>query len=419
MSENGDDRPLRILLSAYALSSARGSEPGNSWRLAEGLARAGHQVTVLTSTRYTDEQQVPAELRANLMIEHAHAPAPRLLARGHVGVYAGYRYWQRQSVRTAQELLAGSPNRFDVVHHYSWGSLFWGSPLTALGLPFVFGPVGGGSTSPREMMGLYRPRDRWMERLRAVAGRSLRLNPWARSVVRRSAVVLAANSDTAHLIHRLGGASSLMMPETTPHAWLARAVPDRYSTVRLGSDTISVIWVARLLPRKGVLLAMDIAAKLPPEYVLHVVGDGSELERAQQHAAARGIDNRVVFHGRVPWESLPSLYDSADIMLFTSIRDTTGAQLLEAASTGLPIVAIDHQGVHDYVPMEAGHLEQLDTPETMSAGMAAATVSICSDIERFRAASASARQFAETHRRDAAITTLVAGYRRAIERHRR
>ena len=55
----------------------------------------------------------------------------------------------------------------------------------------------------------------------------------------------------------------------------------------------------------------------------------------------------------------------------------------------------------------------------MSAGMAAAIVSICSDSERFRVASASARQFAETHRREAAITALVAGYRRAIERHRR
>ena len=144
-------RPLNVLLSSYALSPVRGSEPGNSWRLAEGLAIAGHRVTVLTTRLYADEHTPSDHLSANLSFEYVDAPLPRLLNRGQLGVYARYLAWQRKSLRRARALVEAAPDSFDVVHHYSWGSLFWGTPLTRLGLPSVFGPVGGGSTSPREL----------------------------------------------------------------------------------------------------------------------------------------------------------------------------------------------------------------------------------------------------------------------------
>ena len=90
----------------------------------------------------------------------------------------------------------------------------------------------------------------------------------------------------------------------------------------------------------------------------------------------------------------------------------------EAASTGLPIVGINHQGVGDYVPRAAGHLEQLDSPAKMADGMAAAIVELCSDRDRFRSASAAARDFAECHSSDAARSRIERYYRLAIDLHR-
>lgn len=410
MTTASTTRPLRILLSAYALSSVRGSEAGNSWRLAEGLARAGHNVTVLTTPRYPGEHEIPPELAGHLVIKFVEARAPRLLSRGQVGVYADYRAWQHESLRVARALIRNSPFAFDVVHHYSWGSLIWGSPLIALRLPFVFGPVGGGSYSPREMRGLYLWRHRLRESTRDVLGKSVRLNPMARSVVKKATLILSANSDTGRVIRRLGGASLLMMPEATPDAWLARPI-----SARPRDNRNVVIWVARLLPLKGVLLAIDIASLLPSGFQLVVVGDGPEMQRAQRYVALKGLDERVEFRGQVGWETLPELYDAADVMLFTSIRDTTGAQLLEAGSCGLPIVGINHQGIGDYVPQSAGFLAQLGDPELMAAEMASAVVSICSNVELYCSTSSAARAFAESHGAQRSVDEFVGVYLRAID----
>lgn len=41
--------------------------------------------------------------------------------------------------------------RFDIVHHVSWGSLQLGTWMGFLPVPLVFGPVGGGQTAPASL----------------------------------------------------------------------------------------------------------------------------------------------------------------------------------------------------------------------------------------------------------------------------
>lgn len=409
MTTSSPDRALRILLSAYTLSCVRGSEPGNSWRLAEGLARAGHHVTVITTSRYPGEHDVPPDLADRLILNFVDARAIAILRRGQLGVYANYRAWQRHSLVAARALISSSSETFDVIHHYSWGSLFLGSPLAALDLPFVFGPVGGGSTSPNEMKSLYRSVDQWKERFRAAVISSVRLNPITRHVTKRASLILAANSDTADLLNSLGGNSSLMMQDTTPAEWLGAA-----QACRQYIDRSNVIWVARAMPRKGILLAVMVASRLPASFTVHVVGDGKELNRAKVLTKKLGLESRVVFHGLVPWTEVLGMYDLADVMLFTSIRDTFGSQILDAASRGLPVVAIRQQGVGDFVPASAGHLVALDSPAVMAEGMAEAIIDLCSNEDRYRSASAAARSFAEEKSLSFMITELVASYQNAI-----
>ena len=38
---------------------------------------------------------------------------------------------------------------------------------------------------------------------------------------------------------------------------------------------------------------------------------------------------------------------NSDLFIFPSLRDTSGNVVLEAMSQGLPIIAFDHQGMHD------------------------------------------------------------------------
>jgi glycosyltransferase involved in cell wall biosynthesis len=402
-----DEMPLRILLSAYTISPTRGSEPGFAWRLAEGLARAGHQVTVLTTSRYADEQELDPRLGGRLRIL-AVDPTKRRYWRGQAGVYFEYIAWQRESLTAAQHLIAESDRPFDVVHHFTWGSLFWGSPLWRLEIPFVFGPIGGGSTSPKPLRGLYAPKDRMRELLRAGLTRAMTANRRARRTISHAAVTLAANSDTARVIASLGGSGRLLLPDTTPGDWLAAPVIDR------STPGTRVVWVGRAMARKGLPLAIWTIAALPDHFRLRIVGDGPCLPAARSLAAKEGVGDRVEFTGMLPWTKLLETYDGADFILFTSIRDAMGIQLLEAGSRGLPIIGIRHQGVGDFVPEAAGQLVALAQPRAIAEQMAAAIVRLAEDRDAYDAASAASRRFAESHSPSALVQQIVGTYRNAI-----
>lgn len=97
-----------------------------------------------------------------------------------------------------------------------------------------------------------------------------------------------------------------------------------------------VAWVGRLDPAKRVRLALDAIARLPGA-LLVVAGDGDErsvvLERAD------GPD--VAYLGQV--DDIRDVYAAADVFLFTSDGRGEGFPivLIEAASTGLPIVTVE------------------------------------------------------------------------------
>lgn len=65
------------------------------------------------------------------------------------------------------------------------------------------------------------------------------------------------------------------------------------------------------------------------------------------------LRKRYVFRA-LSYDEVNSLYDNADVFVFTSLRDTSGNVVLEAMSHGLPVIAINHHGVGEIVTDETG-----------------------------------------------------------------
>ena len=75
---------------------------------------------------------------------------------------------------------------------------------------------------------------------------------------------------------------------------------------------------------------------------LIVAGDGPARGQVLSAVKRLRLDEDVQLLGHVPWDEIRGLYDSASVLLFTSLRDSSGAQFLEALGRGLPAVALDH-----------------------------------------------------------------------------
>lgn len=92
------------------------------------------------------------------------------------------------------------------------------------------------------------------------------------------------------------------------------------------------------------LRAFQLIQERYPEARLTIAADGSqraELEQLAKDLQVRG----VAFIGSVPFESMPELYDAADIYLNTNNIDNMPASILECFASGLLVVTTDAGGI--------------------------------------------------------------------------
>ena len=76
------------------------------------------------------------------------------------------------------------------------------------------------------------------------------------------------------------------------------------------------------------------------------------------------------------------MYDSASVLLFTSLRESFGAPFLEALGRGVPAVALDHQGISDVdVSQAAVKVAVPSKPQDLPGSLASAMQTVLCDGE--------------------------------------
>lgn len=99
---------------------------------------------------------------------------------------------------------------------------------------------------------------------------------------------------------------------------------------------------------------------------LVMVGDGPERAAAHRLAEELGVGERVVFLGAQ--ESIASLLNCADLVLQPSATESFGLSILEAMSTGVPVISTRCGGPEEVVlDGESGYLSAVGDVDGMSA----------------------------------------------------
>jgi colanic acid/amylovoran biosynthesis glycosyltransferase len=160
--------------------------------------------------------------------------------------------------------------------------------------------------------------------------------------------------------------------------WRSRLVelgcpPDRTVVHRMGIDCrkfafsprikdpsgpVEIASVARLVEKKGVEYGVRAVAEVSrrnSSIVYTVVGDGPLRPNLEHLALQLGISDRVRFLGNRPHDEVVEVLRSASIFLAPSVTSADGDQegipvaLMEAMSSGLPVVATEHSGIPELV----------------------------------------------------------------------
>jgi glycosyltransferase involved in cell wall biosynthesis len=96
----------------------------------------------------------------------------------------------------------------------------------------------------------------------------------------------------------------------------------------------------RLVPEKGVQVAIEAAARSAEPWRLDIAGEGPERPALAARIAAANLDHRVTLVGHVPPRELPHRIAAATAVLLPSIwYETFGLTAIEAFAAGKPVVA--------------------------------------------------------------------------------
>ena len=116
-------------------------------------------------------------------------------------------------------------------------------------------------------------------------------------------------------------------------------------------NKVKLIFISRLTPDKGWNFAIEAFAKLPTETIskiaIIVAGDGELKEKIEN--SLKRITPNVYLLGRISPQLVPSLLQVGDIFVTTSLKETRGLTLIEAAAAGEVAIASRAGGIIDTI----------------------------------------------------------------------
>jgi 1,2-diacylglycerol 3-alpha-glucosyltransferase len=120
----------------------------------------------------------------------------------------------------------------------------------------------------------------------------------------------------------------------------------------LPRDAVVVGHLGRLAPEKNLeFLARAVARAMrrDPRMRFLVAGAGPSLPAVRRELAAPALRRRLHAPGPLSGPALVAAYQAMDVFAFASHSETQGMVLAEAMACGVPVVAVDADGVREVV----------------------------------------------------------------------
>ena len=359
---------------------------------AEALAALGHRVEILTR-RSSPEMPAARRLAAGVTLRYLDAGPLRSVPKGdHEGFIDDFR---------AQARLLGP---WDIIHSHHWFSGMAMLPLAReLGVPHVqsFHSIAADAATP--LSAGERPE----------SGGRMAGEAWLARESDLIVAVSAAEADTVVL--RLGGSMDrvAIVPPGVDGALFHPLAPEA-AAGRAATDRGYAVVAGRLQPLKGLDLAIEAIAAVPaglrPELV--IAGDASAdydgyIDELGRLAARHGITDGVRIVGPRSRVDLAALLRGARVVLVPSHSETYGLVALEAAASGVPVVAQGTGGLREAVlDGDTGLLIESRDPQVW----AAALTEVLSDPALAERLSLAARARAESFDWPRSAASLVSAY---------
>ncbi len=343
---------MRILnvTQSYAPFFEFGGPPVKVRALAEGLARKGHEVTVLTA-----EWGLDRRLRS-WPNEPAAEPGPfgrRRKVNGVSAIYlANWLHYRAASWNPALgRYLRARLQAFDVVHIF--------------GLYDLLGPRVAAACRKRKIPYVVEPIGMFVPIVRNIRLKRIYHRYWGREMFAGAdAIVATAEQERDELI--AGGLSGEKIILRRNGVEVPATLPERGQfrrDLKIPQDAQLILFLGRLSQKKSPDLLLKAFAGLGSagatwRSALHLAFAGPDESgmkaRLQQMATQLAVFDRVHFSQPLEGEAKWTAYRDADIFVLPSQNENFGNSAAEAVATGTPVIVTEQCGIAPLLKDVAG-----------------------------------------------------------------
>lgn len=116
-------------------------------------------------------------------------------------------------------------------------------------------------------------------------------------------------------------------------------------------DDKVVLYIGRIVYHKGLQYLVESATHLGDDVKYIIGGTGDFMEELRDTVKRFGLEDRVIFPGRIPNSELPEYYGAADVFVLPSVSrlEAFGIVALEAMASRVPVVVSDIPGVREVI----------------------------------------------------------------------
>lgn len=377
---------MTVLLVSPFIDPQSVGEPRWCYDLAVALTQRTETILIAQTPRNRDF--CIADLFPGVEV-HEHAPwqmdyVPRRI---HALAKPNYlRFYRAARATLARDI---DPRRVRCAHHFGPLALRYPTPLQDAPFPYIMGPLGGSLPTPpafrHERTGepwyyVFRDFDRWR----------FRFDPLLRASYRNSACLVGVAPYVRDVLQPLALKGFDTRPEIAAKPPVADI--DKVLAERALRPQLRFLIVSRLIFSKAIHYAVEAAARLPrdADWRIDILGDGPMRGVLSEMIRDHALADRVTLHGHVPRARVDDFYRQADVFLFPSLREPSGAVVFEAMSWGLPMIAADYGGPASHVRPSFGIKLPVGGRGSFVADLAEAMRSLMVAPERRAAMSAAA-----------------------------
>lgn len=353
---------MKILISAYACSPYRGSEPGMGWNFVNSISQ--FNVVHVITEKDEFEKDIKSYLQQNPAVKNIKF---HYIRRNHYPIlkkiwppsyYWFYRKWQQRVYKMALKL--DEQENFDIFHQLNMVGFREPGFLWKINKPFVWGPIGGTGISPWKFLPKLGMKGLFYYGIRNIINiYQIRYHkrPQKAATHFKNALI-AATPETSVTIKKIWGKDSTIMCEVGEEK-NRNFVPSK----RTNGEPLKIIWSGIHTPGKNLGLLLDTLRTADFPFELHVLGKGEMTKKWIKKAQKLKIHKFCKWYGWLNKEDAINVMKEGHVFCITSILDLTATVTLEALSYGLPIISLDHCGFSHVINEKCGIKIPVDSPQ--------------------------------------------------------